>query len=332
MRALITGIGGFVGSHLTEYLIDNTDWDIWGFLRWNTNVDNLKGVIDRVNKGDRVHLIYGDLRDAWSVRDAVRVAKPDYVFHLAAQSYPLTSFVTPLATLDTNIQGTVNLLEAVKDHARQAYVQVCSSSEVYGKVKKEDTPIKESCPFMPASPYSIGKIGTDLLGQLYANAYGLKTMVTRMFTHTGARRGDVFAESSFAKQIAMIEAGQMEPPIMVGNLKSWRTITDVRDTVRAYHMLLTINPQPGEVYNIGSTYSASMEMVLKSLLQIAGKDYPYKVDPNRLRLVDADLQIPDCGKFVNHTGWKPQIPFEDTMRSLLFYWREEVKTKRHLIR
>lgn len=332
MRVMITGIAGFVGSHLTEFLLEETDWDIWGFLRWNTKMENLNNVIDRINAKDRIRLIFGDLRDPWSVGEAIREVKPDYVFHLAAQSYPLTSFTSPHSTLDTNILGTLNLLEGVKKYGQLAYVQVCSSSEVYGKVDKVHIPINEDCPFSPTSPYSIGKIGTDLLGQMYANAYKLNIMITRMFTHTGARRGDVFAESSFAKQIAMIEAGQQEPPILVGNLDSWRTFTDVRDTVRAYYMLLTIDPQPGEVYNIGSSYSCSMRMLLDTLLSISGRNYDVIVDNSRLRPIDADLQIPDCTKFVEHTGWAPRITFEETMESLLEYWREQVKVKKHLIR
>ncbi len=330
MRALITGVGGFVGSHLIEYLLENTDWDIWGFMKWTTSTDNLQSVIDRANREDRVHFLYGDLRDPWSVMDAVRTSRPDYVFHLAAQSFPKVSFTSPNDTLETNIQGTVNVLEALKDY--DAQIHICSSSEVYGRVKPENIPIDENCPFAPASPYSIGKVGTDLLGKLYADSYGMSIMITRMFTHTGARRGDVFAESTFAKQIAMIEVGQMEPPIKVGNLNSTRTVTDVHDAVRAYHMLLTVAPQPGEVYNIGSNFSISVGGMLKTLLTLAEKDYEVEVDESRLRPVDADLQIPNCEKFMSHTGWKPEIPFDETMWSLLAYWREQVKLKRHLIR
>lgn len=325
MRALITGVSGFVGSHLAEYLLERSDWDIVGLTRWNDTTENLETLAPRINRNDRIGLVYADIRDARSVGLAVRGASPDYVFHLAAQSYPQTSFTAPADTLETNVQGALHVLEAVKEYAPKAWVHVCSSSEVYGRVTKDKLPIREDCPFYPASPYSISKVGTDLLGKFYADAYGLNVVVTRMFTHTGPRRGDVFAESSFAKQIAMIEAGQLEPVIKVGNLESLRTIADVRDAVRAYHMALTIDPIHGEVYNIGGTYSCTVGEILESLTGLAGGGYEIRVDPQRLRPLDADLQIPDCSKFMNHTGWKPEIPFRQTMADLLGYWREKVK-------
>lgn len=329
-RALITGVAGMVGSHLAEYLLENTDWDVVGMMRWNEPLDNLEELSDRINRKDRISVVYADLSDHGSMRNAVRGT--DYIFHLAAQSYPKTSFDIPSETLSTNIIGTLNLLEAVRNEAPKAWVHVCSSSEVYGRVPREFIPINESCQFHPASPYAISKVGTDLLGQFYAQAYGMNVVVTRMFTHTGPRRGDVFAESSFAKQIAMIEAGQMKPPIKVGNLSSLRTIADVRDAVRAYHMLLTINPQSGQVYNIGGTHTCTVGDILNSLFTASGKRYPVEVDHDRLRPIDADLQVPNCSKFKAHTGWEPRIPFEQTMKDLLNYWRARVKLRRYMTR
>lgn len=326
MRALITGLGGFVASHLVEYLLEHTDWDIVGTMRWSDSLDNLSGVIDRINRKDRVRIIYADLTDALSMMNAVRQSEPDYVFHLAAQSYPKTSFTAPSETLNVNVNGTLNLLEAIRQHAPLAKVHVCSSSEVYGKVDAKWLPIYESCPFHPASPYAISKVGTDLLGQHYAQAYGLTVMVTRMFTHTGPRRGDVFAESSFAKQIAMIEAGMIEPTVMVGNLSSLRTVADVRDAVAAYHKLVTVNPVAGEVYNIGGDHTCTVHDILNSLLAHTKATLSVEIDPARLRPIDADNQVPNCNKFKAHTGWQPTIPFEQTMRDLLQYWRERVKT------
>lgn len=330
--ALITGIGGFVGSYLVEYLIDNTDWKIFGLLRWQDSLENMEKTVPLVNVGDRVQFVYGDLRDTMAIRDAVRSVKPDYVFHLAAQSYPLTSFTSPLDTLDTNIQGTVRLLEAIREFCPKAFVHICSSCEVYGRVSKEHIPITEKTPFHPASPYAISKIGTDLLGQFYAEAYEMNVIITRMFTHTGPRRGDVFSESSFAKQIAMIEAKLIPPLVKVGNLASLRTLADVRDAVRAYYMLLTVNPQPGEVYNIGGTHTCTVGDVLNTLISKTSLNIEVVVDPSRLRPLDADLQVPDCTKFMKHTGWKPEIPFEQTMTDLLDYWRERVKTGAYLTR
>lgn len=332
MRALVTGAAGFVGSYLMEYLVDNTDWDIYGMLRWQDSVENLEEIIPMANKAERVRFVYADLRDTLSIRDMIRTIKPDYVFHLAAQSYPQTSFTAPLDTMDTNIQGTVRVLDAIKECVPEAKVHVCSSSEVYGRVPVKYIPITEDAPFHPASPYAISKIGTDLVGRFYAEAYGINAMITRMFTHTGPRRGDVFAESSFAKQIAMIEAELIPPVVKVGNLDSLRTLADVRDAVRAYHMLLTIKPIAGEVYNIGGTHTCTVGYILNTLIKLTGLDIDTEVDPERLRPLDADLQVPDCTKFMKHTGWKPEISYEQTMIDLLDYWRERVKTGVYLTR
>ncbi len=323
-KALITGLGGFVASYLAEYLLENTDWEIVGTMRWNEPLDNLEVLADRINRKDRISIVYADLNDAGSMRNAVRGS--DYIFHLAAQSYPKTSFDIPVETIQTNVIGTLNLLEAVRYEVPEAWVHVCSSSEVYGRVLREFVPIKEDCPFQPASPYAISKAGTDLFGQLYAQAYGLNIIITRMFTHTSARRGDVFAESTFAKQIAMIEAGLIEQPIKVGNLDSLRTVADVRDAVRAYHMALTVNPVKGAVYNIGGTHTCTVGEILDTLIDMSTVSPINKEqDPDRMRPIDADLQVPDCAKFKSHTGWEPRIAFEQTMSDLLEYWRERVK-------
>jgi len=335
--ALITGITGMVGSHLADYLIENTDWNIVGLTRWRSPLDNIKHLIERINVKDRITLVNGDLNDSISLDAVIRDHQPDYVFHLAAQSFPLTSFTAPVDTLNTNIQGTVRLLDSIKTYKHDAIVHVCASSEVFGRVPKEKLPIDEECTFHPASPYAVSKVGTDLMGRFYAEAYGMTVMTTRMFTHTGPRRGDVFAESSFAKQIAMIEAGYIKEPIVkVGNLNSLRTIADVRDAVRAYHMLLTVNPTAGEYYNIGGTYTCEIGDVLNTLIGMSTMkdDIRIVTDPERLRPIDANLQVPNTNKFFKHTGWKPEIPFDKTMSDLLDYWRDQIKTNggKYLIR
>ena len=334
MKALITGVTGMVGSHLADFLIENTDWDVYGVCRWRSPLDNVVHLLERVNKKDRVFFEYADLNDEMSLIAVVKKIKPDYVFHLAAQSYPQTSFTAPIDTLNTNILGTCRLLEALKlameeDRNYKPIIHVCASSEVFGRIPADMKPengIHEECPFHPASPYAISKTGTDLLGRYYAEAYGMTIMTTRMFTHTGPRRGDVFHESTFAKQIAMIEAGLIEPTVMVGNLKSLRTYADVRDAVRAYYMLVTVNPIPGEYYNIGGNYTCEVGDTLNTLISYSTKKDTIEivVDKERLRPIDADLQVPDCSKFKAHTGWEPQISFETTMRDLLDYWRNRV--------
>ena len=327
-KALITGISGMVGSHLADYLLKHTDWDIHGMCRWRSPLDNVKHLLDRINRRDRVYFLYGDLRDYISIQNVIEEAKPDYVFHLAAQSFPTTSFTSPLDTYDTNIQGTERLLEALRrSPGIDPVIHVCSSSEVYGRVPQGNVPIDEDCAFHPASPYAISKVGTDMVGRFHAEAYGQKVMTTRMFTHTGPRRGDVFAESTFAKQIAMAEKNLIPPIIKVGNLESLRTWSDVRDAVRAYHMLVTVKPIPGEYYNIGGAYSCTVGEMLRHLLSLSTrKDVKVEPDPARLRPIDADLQVPDTSKFTKHTGWKPEIPFEKTMRDLLDYWRRQVQS------
>ena len=327
-KALITGITGMVGSHLADFLLSETDWDIYGMCRWRSPLDNVSHLLDRANRSDRLKFLSADLRDYISLLNVVEEVRPDYVFHLAAQSYPSTSFTSPLDTLDTNILGTARLLEVLRRCSGiDPVIHVCASSEVYGRVPQEKLPINEECSFHPASPYAISKVGTDLLGRYHTEAYGQKVITTRMFTHTGPRRGDVFAESTFAKQIAMIEAGQIPPVLKVGNLDSLRTWADVRDAVRAYYLLVTVNPIAGQSYNIGGTYSCTIRQMLDYLLSLSSrKDIRVEVDPQRLRPIDADLQVPDTSKFHRHTGWEPEISFEKTMTDLLEYWRSRVSS------
>ena len=332
MKALITGITGMVGSHLADYLLKNTDWEIYGLCRWRSPLDNISHLIPLINKKQRVHLVYGDLRDSLSIHETVKNVKPDFVFHLAAQSYPKTSFEAPLDTFETNIQGTANVLEALRKNEIDATVHVCASSEVFGRVPKEKLPIDEECTFHPASPYAISKVGTDLIGRYYAEAYNMTVMTTRMFTHTGPRRGDVFAESTFAKQIAMIEIGEIPPVVKTGNLDSLRTWADVRDAVHAYFLLVTVDPEPGEYYNIGGTYTCSVKDMLNTLISMSTfKSIDVETDPERLRPIDADLQVPNTEKFKLKTGWEPKITFETTMADLLNYWRERVKNGNHFL-
>ena len=333
-KVLITGITGMVGSHLADFLLANTDWEIHGMCRWRSPLDNISHLLPNINSKERIFQHYADLRDYQSIQTVVEEVRPDYVFHLGAQSFPKTSFTSPDDTFDTNINGTSRLLESL-NHCKgiDPVIHVCSSSEVFGRVPKDLLPIDEECTFHPASPYAISKVGTDLVGRYHAEAYGQRVMTTRMFTHTGPRRGDVFAESSFAKQIAMIEAEVIPPIIKVGNLDSLRTWSDVRDAVRAYYMLVTMNPLPGEYYNIGGTFSCTVGEMLSHLLSLSKnkKEIRVEIDHDRIRPIDADLQVPNTTKFTNHTGWKPEISFEDTMKDLLGYWREKVSSGQNFL-
>ncbi len=334
-RAFLTGISGMVGSHLLDYLFANTDYEIHGLIRWQDNIENLEGMIKHINNQNRIFLHYGDLNDSNSLNSAIENIIPNYVFHLAAQSYPLTSFISSEETYNTNIIGTEKLLLACKKYSPEAIIQVCSSSEIFGKVPKENVPINENCNFHPTSPYAISKIGTDLIGRYFAEAYDMCIVTTRMFTRTGPRRGDVFAESSFAKQLAMIEQGLTKPEIYVGNLDSLRTWADVRDAVRAYYILVTKNPIKGEYYNIGGNYSCTIGDMLKKLISFSTYQEDIKIieDSERMRPIDANLQIPDVSKFKKHTKWEPIYSFDQTMLDLLNYWRDKVKkNKEYLLR
>ena len=327
---LITGITGMVGSHLLDYLYKNTDDNIIGICRWRSPLVNISSYLKIQNEpNSRVRLEYADLNDMSSLLTVFNKHKPDFIYHLAAQSYPQTSFIAPIDTLQTNIIGTANLLEVIKTNVSQNYnpkIHICSSSEVFGRIPKERIPIKEDELFHPASPYAISKAGTDLLGRYYGEAYQMKTVTTRMFTHTGPRRGDVFAESSFAKQIALIENNTIDPIIKVGNLNSLRTFADVRDAVRAYYLLLNSEYDCGSYFNIGGNFTCTVGDMLEKLISFSTKKDQIKIEieQSRLRPIDADLQIPDLSKFKNQTNWEPEYTFEETMLDLLNYWRERV--------
>lgn len=326
-KALITGITGMVGSHLADFLLKKKDWKVIGVCRWRSPIDNIKHLISKSEKkNSNIIFDYADLNDYSSLLEIMKKHKPDYIFHLAAQSFPKASFDMPNVTFDTNISGTYRLLDTVVKTNIKPIIHVCSSSEVFGRVPKEKLPIDEECSFHPASPYAISKVGTDLIGRFFFEAYNLKILTTRMFTHTGPRRSDFFAESSFAKQIAMIENFGNMDTVYVGNLNSLRTIADVRDAVKAYYMLVTVKPKFGEVYNIGGNISMTVKEILNYLISISSKKnkIKIKIDKKRLRPIDADLQVPDVSKFKSHTGWKPMINYKKTLKDLLYYWREKV--------
>lgn len=305
-----------VGSHMADFLIDKAE--VIGLKRWRSPMDNVKHLEGKVKFVD------GDLKDL-SCLIKLMEEKPDIIYHFAAQSYVPISYTMPSETLQDNILGTLNLLEAVRLTGIDPVICIASSSEVYGQVTQEDIPIKETCPLRPVSPYALSKVAEDLLGYQYFQAYGMKIIRSRLFTHTGPRRGEVFAESSFAKQIALIEKGKQEPVIKVGNLESIRTWLDVRDAIKAYWLMKDC--PVGEVYNIGGNFTTSINDVINYLgadSLIRFNDFRHEVDKSRLRPADVTLQIPDSSKFRIQTGWKPEIPFETTMVDLLNYWRERV--------
>ena len=318
MRILITGVTGMVGSHLVDHVLANyADVEVHGLMRWRSPIDNIRHAIDRIS----VHL--ADLNDLGSLIRLLETVQPDRIFHLAAQSYVTTSFTAPVDTLRTNVIGTSNLLEAVRLSGVEARIHICSSSEVYGQVMEGDLPIRETMPFRPASPYAVSKVGEDMIAYQYGLSFGLHVLRTRMFTHTGPRRGAVFAESAFARQIARIEVGLQSEPVRVGNLDSVRTYADVRDAVRAYWLLLEKCP-PGEVYNIGGMRTVTIGEILEILKSMARVPVEHVVDPYLLRPSDVTLQVPDISRFQAATGWTPEIELEQTLGDLLNYHRQSL--------
>jgi len=334
--ALITGFTGQVGSQLADYLLNNTSQDVIGMMRWQEPLDNIYHLTKRINEKDRIKICYADLNDYSSLYKLLQIEKPDFIYHLAAQSFPRTSFDIPIETLQTNIIGTASLLECIKSlkesEGYDPVVHVCSSSEVYGQAKKGEA-LNENSKFHGASPYSISKIGTDYLGQFYGEAYGMKTFVTRMGTHTGPRRSDVFFESTVAKQIALIEADLQEPAIKVGNLSSTRTFQDSRDAVRAYYLLSLESEKrnlvPGETFNIAGEEAFQLPEVIDLLLSFSTRnDIKVITDTDRLRPIDADYQMFDNAKIRKTIDWKPEIKTKDMFRDLLQHWRDEIASGR----
>ncbi|HKZ04919.1 MAG TPA: GDP-mannose 4,6-dehydratase [Methylomirabilota bacterium] len=318
MRVLITGITGFVGSHMAEHALAQGA-EVSGSYRWRSKTEN----IDHLRS--RIQLIEGDLRDLSSVRTLLESSVPDYVVHLAAQSFVGSSWQTPAETLTTNILSQVNLLEGIRALKMRPRFLAIGTSEEYGLTYPEELPIKETNPLRPLSPYGVSKVTQDMMGYQYFKSYGLPVIRTRAFNHEGPRRGEVFVTSSFAKQIAEIEAGAREPVMKVGDLKPRRDYSDVRDIVRGYWSLLE-SGEPGEVYNLASGRSWSIQQVLDFLLeQSKVKPIAVEVDPTRLRPSDVMVLEGDPSKIRRATGWTVEIPFERTLRDLLDFWRQRIR-------
>jgi len=310
--ALITGITGFVGSHLAEYLLKQ-GVAVCGTIRWRSKTDNIEHI------RDDIRLIEADMRDAHSLERAVAESKADYVFHLASQSFVPMSWRAPADTMETNAIGTIHLFEAIRQFGMDPKIHIAGSSEEYGMVYPNELPIKETNPLRALSPYGVSKITQDKLSYQYHKSYGLKIVITRAFNHTGPRRGEVFVTSNFAKQIAEIEKGK-EPIMYVGNLSAQRDFLDVRDVVRAYWSALE-KCEFGEVYNICSGRARVIREVLDLLLSMTSKNVEIRQDPSRMRPADVERLQGDCFKFKGQTGWEPRIPFEKTLEDLLSYWR-----------
>lgn len=318
MRILITGITGFAGSHLADYVLaQHPDVEVFGIVRWRSRMENIQHILDRI------HLLEADLKDMVSLKKCLADSKPDRIFHLAAQSFVPTSWACPSETFAINAMGEINLFEAVLSLNMNPRIHIAGSSEEYGMVSPEEVPMTEGNPLRPLSPYAVSKVAQDLLAYQYFMSYGLDTVRTRGFNHTGPRRGEVFICSNFARQISEIEKGQKSPVIHVGNLEAKRDFTDVRDMVKAYWLALE-KGESGDVYNIGSGKALTMQSILDMLLDQTGIPVKIEVDPKRLRPSDVPILLADSTKFRRISGWKPVVSFEQTLKDLLQYWREKI--------
>lgn len=319
MRVLITGITGFAGSHLVEYIQKNhPETQIFGLARVRSRMENIEHL-------SGFELVECDLLDFPSVHAALEKIKPERIYHLAAQSFVPTSWNSPVATMHTNIDSTVNLLESIRQLGlKGCRMQIACSSEEYGMVYPEETPIKETNPLRPLSPYAVSKVAQDMLGYQYCKSYGIFCVRTRGFNHEGPRRGEVFVTSAFAKQVAAVELGLQEPVIKVGNLTSKRDFTDVRDMVRGYWMALE-QGEEGEVYNLASGQCITMQELLDTLLGMSTVKVKVEQDPARMRPSDVEILLGDYSKLNARTGWKPEIPLRKTLQDTLDYWRHRLK-------
>ena len=318
MRVLITGITGFVGSHLAEYALAQGA-EVVGTVRTRSRYDHVEDI------RRHVRLVETELRDASSVSTLVADVRPDWIFHLAAQSFVQASFNAPAETFTNNVVCQVNLLEAVRGEGLAPRFLVVGSSEEYGLVLEHETPIREDQPLRPLSPYAVSKVAQDTMGYQYWRSYGIPIVRTRAFNHSGPRRGEVFATSSFALQLAEIEAGIRLPVIEVGNLDPRRDFSDVRDVVRGYWSLLD-RGVAGEVYNLCSGQTWAIRDVLDFLVRSCKvTNVEIRERTARMRPSDVPLLVGDAGKIERATGWKTEIRFEDTLRDLLDYWRQRVR-------
>lgn len=313
-KILITGVSGFVGGYLTEYLLSQNNCEIFG-------TDHQEENYLRSPFKDKIKFTKINLLDNQSVLDLINQTKPDMIFHLAAASSPSESFADPVKTININVTAQINLLEALRiNNLLNTRILIVSSSEVYGFIKPGDLPVDEDTPLHPATPYAVSKITQDFFGLQYYIASKLQCIRVRPFNHIGPRQNTKFVVANFSKQIAEIEKGKSEPVISVGNLDSKRDFTDVRDIVKAYYLLME-KGVPGEVYNIGSGISRSVKEILDILLVLSTSKISIKNDPSKLRPGDTPDIVCDFTKLRDLTGWKPEIPIRQTLQNTLDYWR-----------
>ncbi|MBP1465485.1 GDP-mannose 4,6-dehydratase [Candidatus Chloroploca sp. M-50] len=317
MRVLLTGLTGPVGSFLADYLLTLPAVEVHAFKRWRSDPRPIAHLLERVT----IH--EGDIEDPFAIDRAIAKAAPERIFHLAAQSYPSASWEAPIHTLRVNVEGTVNLLEAVRRHVPTARVHIAGTSAQYGTVAPEAIPIGETHPMRPGSPYGVSKVAAELTGLQYHDNFGLHVVVTRSFNHVGPRQGDRCSIQTFCRQMAAIELGLQEPILRVGNLEPRRDFTHTRDVARALWLLLE-HGQPGEVYNLCSGQATRIGDIVQMVVERGRVPVEVQIDPARLRPSDEPILRGDNSKLCAATGWKPTIGMVEIVEELLAYWRMEL--------
>lgn len=316
-RILITGINGFTGSHMADALVDKAE--VYGIIRGRCKqLDFIQHIKNKLN------LIEGDFTDINSMEQVVREVEPDVIFHLGAQSFVPTSWRMPHETFNSNLFGTLNILEVLRKAKKETTILIPGSSEEYGLVHDDELPIKETNELRPLSPYAVSKVAQDLLGWQYHRSYGLKVIRTRSFNIIGPRSAGKIIAADFSKQISDIEQGKKEPVMSVGDLTSTRDFNDVRDVVRAY-LIAVEKCKPGEVYNVCTGKETSMQTLLDKLLSLTKSKITVKKDPAKMRPSDVPRLFGDSTKFRKQTGWAPQKTFDQSVEDTLNYWRQQSK-------
>lgn len=313
LRALITGIGGFAGSHLAEHLLD-AGLEVCGLISPRGTLSNLEGI------AESCILRRVDLVDYEQVRRTIEEIAPECIYHLAARASVPAAWRDPASSLQNNIIAQLNVLRAVTDAGASPRVLIVASADEYGRVQPEDLPVDEDTPLRPVNPYAVSKITQDFMGLQYYLSHGLPVVRVRPFNHAGPRQETGFVVSDFSSQIAAIEQGKQAPVLSVGNLSAERDFSDVRDVVRAYHLALTLG-KPGAVYNIGAAKAVAVSYILSSLLHLSSTEITVTQDPERMRPSDIPLIVADCTLLRTTTGWEPQIPMERTLSDTLDFWR-----------
>ena len=311
-KALIIGGAGFVGNYLMDYLNKECEWSVAV-----TKMEN-----ERIQK-EKVDIYDLDILEKDAIVEVLNSVKPDYIFHLAAQSSVKLSWKNPGLTIDINIKGSINLLEAVREWGSKPRILMIGSGEEYGYISPETVPIQEETILHPGNIYAATKACQNMLSKIYSDAYQMDIIMVRAFNHIGPAQSPIFVVSDFCKQVAEIEKGKREAVIRVGNLSAYRDFTDVRDVVAAYALLIE-KGKKGETYNVGSGKAIQIQSILKELLQLSSMEIKIEVDEAKLRPIDVPIIEADIKKLVETTGWKRKYELTDTLKETLNYWRQTV--------